>query len=117
MGKKKSDGVNRAEAVRVALAEGKETPEEGVAFIKDRYGVDMPKAVFSSYKSQEKAKKNKAAGATPAKRGRPPAAATPAAKPSTNGQSNPADLARAVKSLVTQYGADAVKGMAEVFAE
>ena len=37
-----ADGpVSRTDAVKAALGEGKETPEEGVSFIKERYGIEM----------------------------------------------------------------------------
>jgi hypothetical protein len=46
-------------------------------------------------------------------RGTGPHKPAPAVAPA----SNPAELARQVKALVGLYGADAVKGMADVFAE
>ena len=99
------------EAVIAALAAGKESPPDGVKYIKDTFDIDLTKGNFSTIKSQIK----KAAGESKpaAKPGRP--ASKPSVAPSMNG--DPATLARQVKSLVAQYGAAAVKGMVEVFAE
>jgi hypothetical protein len=124
MGKKKdaeapaapAEKITQRVAVQRAIAAGKDSPPDGVAYVKEQFGITLNNGSFSTIKSQLK----KAGGmvTSPGKRGRPAGVkATPAAAPSSNGHGNPADLARAVKSLVTQYGADAVKGMAEVFAE
>jgi membrane-associated protease RseP (regulator of RpoE activity) len=106
--------ISKADAVRAALAEGKDSPEEGVEFIKTKYGIEMTKPTFSSYKAQDKARKAKAGNGKPA-----PAAPRP--KPvaaSSNGHAgNPAELAREVKALVEKFGAVAVKEMTDVFAE
>jgi hypothetical protein len=48
--------VKKIDMARAALAEGLDNPAEAVAWIKARYGIDLPKAQFSSYKSQLKAK-------------------------------------------------------------
>src|SRR3954452_22629614 len=47
-------GITKAEAVRRALAAGKESPEEGVDYIKRQFGIDMAKQHFSASKSQIK---------------------------------------------------------------
>jgi hypothetical protein len=115
MAKQKAEGkITQREAVTQALAAGQELPPDGVKFIKDTFGMEMTNGNFSTLKSQIK----KAAGESkPAgKPGRPAGAkATSAAKPSANG--NPADLARQVKALVGQYGAETIRDMVEVFAK
>lgn len=117
MAKKKNGGMSMMEAVRQTLAAGVDKPTAGIAHIKEKFGLDIPAGIFSSYKSQI----GKAAGKKPGKRGRKPGRpagsgpATPAA--STNGGHGVSiRLARDVKKLVEEYGSDAVKGMADVFA-
>jgi hypothetical protein len=81
-------------------------PEEGVAWIKEKFGIDFTRAQFSTYKSAERAKKGNGVQAKPAALPRPA---------SSNGSA--ADLARQVKVLVQQYGAGAVKEMVSVFSD
>jgi hypothetical protein len=113
MAKKKEGGPTKAHAVREALKEGIEAPQDGVAYVKEKFGLDITAQQFSTYKSIEKNrktnKKGDESGPAPARRSqrlKVPAAA-----------SNPAELARQVKELVQQYGAAAVTDMAAVFAD
>lgn len=110
--------LTQRQAVEKALAAGKDTPTLGVPYIKEQFGITLNNGAFSTIKSQLK----KASGAAPSGRGRKPGRPASANGGSGgfivgNGKANPADLARAVKLLVSQYGAEAVKSMAEVFAE
>ena len=97
--------LTQREAVRRALAAGKDSPAEGVVFLKEEFGITLNNQAFSTLKSQLK----KAEGGT-AGRGRRGAA---------HGRTDPhaVELARAVKLLVTRYGAQAVADMATIFAE
>jgi hypothetical protein len=124
MGKKKdtegaAEKITQKEAVKRAIAAGKDSPGDGVAYVKDQFGITLNNGAFSTIKSQLK----KASGATTRGRkpGRPAASANGVARTggmtSSGKTPNPADLARGVKLLVSQYGAEAVKSMAEVFAE
>src|SRR4051794_8332648 len=104
MARKKAEAgqISKADAVRAALKEGYEKPE-GVAFIKDRYGIDMHNQMFSSYKSQEKARAAK-------KGAEPEGGSSTAGRPAGRGGSSvnngkAAELARAVKQLIELYGA------------
>jgi hypothetical protein len=113
MAKKKDGGPTKAHAVREALKDGIDTPQDGVAYVKEKFGLDITAQQFSTYKSIEKSNKKKKkgdeSGPAPARRSQPlkvPATA-----------SNPADLARQVKGLVQQYGAAAVSDMVAVFGE
>lgn len=100
--------ITKTEAVRRALADGADTPAEGVAYAKEKFGLDITPQQFSTYKSIAKKK----AGGGSAGRGRRSSAAY------GNGQAaGSAALARDVKRLVETYGADAVTDMAKVFAE
>jgi hypothetical protein len=114
MAKKNEEGtVSKMEAVRQTLAHGIEKPQEGVDHIKEKFGLDVPTGIFSSYKSAINSKK----GSTPGKRGRKPKSATTGTSSVSNDNGkNVLQLAQEVKALVGKYGADAVKGMADVFA-
>ena len=104
--------VSKMEAVRQILAAGVEKPKEAVAAIKEKFGIDIPTAIFSSYKSAIA----KSAGKTPGKRGRKPRSVGAMAARSAGAENNGVSLARDVKKLVDAHGAAAVKEMADVFA-
>ena len=53
---------SKAEMVRSAVTAGMESPGEGTAWIKEHYGVDLPKPMWSSYRAQAKAREAKAGG-------------------------------------------------------
>lgn len=111
MARKKADGkMTKADAVRAAIADGADSPADGVAYIKSKFGIDITPQHFSSYKSQQRAK----AGKAPGRRGRKPGAV---AVPRATANGNPADLARQIKGLIGQYGAVAVNEMVAVFAD
>jgi len=104
MAKRRTDGgVSKMDAVRQALAEGKDKPQDGAAYIKEKFGIEIAPQMFSSYKGLLKKK-----GANGRRRGRRSNAA---------GSGNPAELARQVKSLVAAYGAAAVSDMLAVFSD
>lgn len=116
-----TEKVSKADAVRAALSEGADTPPEGIAFIKAKFGIDITPAHFSSYKSQEKARlAKKAAGGVPARRGRAPkgapaTVAVVAPSPSSNGPAGLAIQVEAIKSLVDMLGVDQVVSIARLF--
>ena len=123
MAKKTEDAaeatVSKMEAVRQTLTAGIEKPQEAVAHIKEKFGLEVPTAIFSSYKSAINSKK----GSKPGKRGRKAKAESAVIQGSRssaelkgNFAGNGIILAKDVKALVEKYGADAVKGMADVFA-
>jgi hypothetical protein len=103
--------ITQREAVQRALAAGKDQPSEGVVFVKESFGIELNKQAFSTLKSQLKS----AAGKPSEPRQEP---AVPAA-PNSNGKrpSDAVELARAVKLLVQQHGAEAMAEMAGVFAD
>src|SRR5689334_17278087 len=106
--------ISKMEAVRRTLAEGVQSPTDGVAFIKERFGLDVSTAMFGAYKSQLKAKAgagSKGKGKPGRKLGRKPAEAR-AAAPAAG---NPLEAARAVKEMVERYGAETVRGMVDLF--
>src|SRR4051812_41647119 len=46
--------VSKTDAIRAAMAEGIESPGEGVDFIRKRFGIEMSKGHFSATKSKLK---------------------------------------------------------------
>jgi hypothetical protein len=106
--------ITQRQAVERALAAGKDLPSEGVSFVKDTFGMTLSNQAFSTLKSQIKSGARKPAR-TQSKSVASPAVATP----STNGKhrGDAVELARAVKQLVQQHGAEAVAEMAKVFAD
>jgi hypothetical protein len=110
------EGMSKADAVRAALSEGIEAPQEAVAFIKHRFGIEMGAQHFSSVKSQQK----KREGAPAARRGRKPKQAAadgyvaPPPRPAASGGSDLLDAMEAMKPLIAQYGADQVKRIVDL---
>ena len=112
--------VSKADAVRAALAEGIDSPDEGVAFIRERFGIEMGKTMWSSYKSQEKTRQAKASGGDRPRVGRPPVTPSasivpPAPAPAAARNGSVADSLKTVKELVDRLGADEVIKIAEIF--
>lgn len=64
--------------VRAAVADGMESPGDGVAWTKAHHGVEMPGQMWSCYRSQARARETRAAGGehTPRARNTAPARAT-----------------------------------------
>lgn len=92
--------ISKMEAVRRTLAAGVEKPQEGVEYVRREFGLEIPTPVFSSYKSQIRAKDNSS---------RPRSA-----RGRVSPVGDPVELARDVKELVQRYGADAVRDMIDV---
>lgn len=101
--------MNKADAVRAAIADGMGSPEEGVAYILKKFGLEVTKPQFSTYKSLDKKRGGKKTTRAPRA-----AASTPAAVPS-NGSIGVAGSVEAIKSLVDQLGADQVVSIARLF--
>lgn len=119
--------VSKADAVRHALKEGKDNPTEGCQFILDTYGIQIEPPMFSSYKSQIRAKEAQGGGSEPAKRGRKPGSGAgggvvhvPAAKPgrsSGGGLGEAADIVVSLKNLLRVHGYDDVKKILDALAD
>ena len=54
--------TTKADAVRAAIAEGVLKPQDACTWIKEKFGIEITPAHFSSYKSQEGKKGNTRAG-------------------------------------------------------
>jgi hypothetical protein len=110
--------VSKAEAVRQALAAGKEMPEEGVAYLLDNFGIVMDRQTFSSNKAQEKARQAKKAEASAkSKPGRKPKAAVEghaAPVPKHRGNGDVLETLEALKPLIASHGADRVKRLVDL---
>jgi hypothetical protein len=100
--------MTKTAAVLAAINEGVDTPSRGVGYVKEKFGVEVTPQQFSIIKSQAK---KKAGG------GRSGGSERVSRVSSRNGAPAAAALARQVKMLVDQYGAEAVKDMAGVFAD
>jgi hypothetical protein len=116
--------ISKAAAVRDALEQGEDGPEDGVAYIKKIHGIEMTRQTFSSYKTQEKARQAKK-GASKGKPGRKPRQlaetsqtvdgyVAPPEKPKSAGEPDVLLALEGVKELVNQFGADKVKRMVDL---
>jgi hypothetical protein len=109
-----AEKITQRVAVQRALDAGKDSPPDGVKFVKEQFGITLNNGGFSTIKSQI----NKAKGTSKprGKPGRPAGAkAAPAAKPSANGVPNMALQVEAIKTLVETLGVDQVVAIAQLF--
>ncbi|HEV2555450.1 MAG TPA: hypothetical protein VGV17_16980 [Bosea sp. (in: a-proteobacteria)] len=106
--------MTKAAAVRAAVAAGKSKPADAVQWIKEQHGIEITPQHFSSYKSSQARKDG--VGSSGGRRGRRPAATgfAPISSRHRVNSGGGVDLAKQLKSLVTQYGADEVSGMLAV---
>lgn len=109
--------MTKTEAIRRALAAGHEGPQDGTAYIRREFGIEVAPQHFSATKSQLKSRE----GSKKGKPGRKPReAAGPAESRPAASQAAPAggdmidDLA-AVKHLVQKLGADQVRKIVGLF--
>jgi len=109
--------ISKAAAVRDALEQGEDSPEDGVAYIKKIHGIEMTRQMFSSYKAQQKARDAKKEAAPKGKPGRKPKAAAapaiegylaPPPKPAPPGGSDLLDAMEAMKPLIASLGKEQV---------
>lgn len=111
--------VSKADAVRAALAEGIDSPDDGVAFLKKRFGIEIDKPTWSSYKSAEKTRQAKAAGGEKPKLGRPPLHQPSVESPmSTSPQGKAPNVVQSlesIKDLVETLGVEQVVAIAKLF--
>jgi hypothetical protein len=107
--------VSKAEAVRAAIDAGMETPDEGIAFVKTHYGLEITKPHFSAVKSDYK----KRSSAPPGRPGRKPRAAVegylaPPPRPATDDAPDLLAAMEAIKPLVASLGPDRVKRIVDL---
>ncbi len=97
--------VSKADAVRAAMKEGVSKPQEAVAFIKEKFGLDISTGMFSNYKS-----------VLGKKDGSKPLKGVPGNK--NTGLSGSVDIesVEKIRDLVGRCGAEGVKQMVNLFA-
>lgn len=113
--------VSKTDAVRAALQAGADMPEEGVAFVKRHYDIEMTRQRFSTTKSKIKADAETKSAATSPRVSRKRSGSTevastlsPAPTPSIPAE---ADLLRAMetmKPLIATLGAEKVKRIVDL---
>ena len=117
------EAASKTDAVRQALAAGFEGPQEGTAYIRQEFGIEIAPPHFSAVKSQLKKKGDSgAADGRKGKRGRPKGSTSkavegylaPPPKPAASGGSDLLDAMEAMKPLIAQYGADQVKRIVDL---
>ena len=114
--------ASKAEAVRQALSAGFEGPQEGTAYIRQEFGIEMAPQHFSAVKSQLKKKLDSGTPAVRKGRGRPKGSKSqavqgylaPPPKPPADGGADLIDTLEALKPLIAQYGADKVKRIVDL---
>ena len=121
--------MSKTDAIRAAMAEGIESPGDGVDFIRKNFGLEMSKQHFSATKSKLKSmegqgeKKADPAKAAP-KAGAPKAAAerkpealverqTPQGR-AAGGEGDLLDLMEQMKPLIAEHGADKLKRIVDL---
>ena len=117
--------ISKAAAVRDALEQGEESPEDGVAYIEKVHGIEMTRQTFSSYKAQQKARdaKKGASKGKPSRKPRQVAESSqaidgylaPPPKPApSGGQPDLIEAMEAMKPLVASLGAEKVKRLVDL---
>jgi hypothetical protein len=109
--------ITKSEAVRRAISAGFDKPVEGVAYIKDQFGIDIGPTHFSAVKTTEKKKEEAKAKGKP---GRKPKSyafegnSASASKPAAKTGSDLLAAMEAMKPLVAALGAEKVKRIADL---
>jgi len=113
-----SPTVSKADMVRAALAEGMETPNDGLGFIKSKFGVNFPRPMWSPYKAQIRAQEQKKALKRSETSRKPKGAESSGSTPRVARKSDPdvdlLDTMEAMKPLVEKLGAEKVKRIADL---
>ena len=113
--------MSKTDAIRAAVAEGIESPGDGVDFIRRRFGLEMSKQHFSATKSKLKSMEG---AKTSAPKAAPKSAAKRKPHPVEDSQTPPErsagrdggllDALEQMKPLIAQYGPDHVKRMVDL---
>jgi hypothetical protein len=117
--------MSKTDAIREAMAEGIESPGDGVDFIRKRFGLEMSKGHFSATKSKLKSsegqggKKTAPAKAAPAKAAaksgpEPVAERQRATSRPASGEGNLLDLMEQMKPMVDEHGVDTLKRIVDL---
>jgi hypothetical protein len=111
-----TQSVTKSEAVRRAIAAGKAMPNEGVAYIKETFGLDLSPAHFSNIKSTTGGKK-KRPGRPKGSKNMAKADEIVAAAPRAAARANAAidiEAIQQVKELVKTLGMPTVKTLVDM---
>lgn len=112
--------VSKSAAAREAIAQGIDSPDDAVAFIKQRFGIEMSKPHFSAVKSQLKKREAGGEAAPKGRPGRKPKAAIEGylAPPKVvpTGEGDLLEALEAMKPLVASLGAEKVKRIVDLLA-
>jgi hypothetical protein len=117
------EAASKTDAIRQALGAGFDGPQEGTAYIRQEFGIEIAPSHFSAVKSQLKKKASTGvADGRKGKRGRPKGSTSqavegylaPPPSPAASGGSDLLDAMEAMKPLIAQYGADQVKRIVDL---
>jgi hypothetical protein len=100
--------ISKAQAVRLALKEGVDTPAEISAFTKAKFGLDIPAKQASVYRYQITAKERKGTSATTKK------LIPAAAKHGGGGETDLIGAMEMLKPLVKEHGAERLKKIVDL---
>lgn len=107
--------ISKVDAVRRALAEGADTPEDGTDYIRKTFGIEMTRQHFSSTKSQLKSRGAKKGDGKPGRKPRSmEGILSPPKTRAANGEGDLLAALEAIKPLVASLGVEKVKKIAEL---
>lgn len=92
---------SKMDAVREALAEGMDSPEDGTNYVKAKYGFEMSRQMFSTYKANIKRREAMLSGHASGTR-------VPV------GSADMFEILAGMKALVAEHGAERVKQMVDL---
>jgi hypothetical protein len=116
--------MSKTDAIRAAMAEGIESPGDGVDFIRKRFGLEMSKGHFSATKSKLKSSEGQGGKKAAPAKAAPKAAAKSrpehvaerqraTARPAS-GEGNLLDLMEQMKPMVDEHGVDTLKRIVDL---
>jgi hypothetical protein len=107
---------SKAEAVRILLGEGADSADEAIPAIKERFGLNVTRQQFSTYKSIEKTKrKGRSRRSGGLRKAESTPSAAPAAASTAVGQADMVDDLAVVKRLVERLGGEQVRKLVGLF--
>lgn len=119
MAKNATQTISKSEAVRQAIAAGKTMPNEGIAYIKETFGIKLSSNHFSNIKSSATGKKKKRGrpkGSKSSPKPEPVAVAMPGATAAPRSKGIDIEAVQQVKDLVGKLGADTAKRLVDTLA-
>jgi hypothetical protein len=116
--------MSKTDAIRAAMAEGIESPGDGVDFIRKRFGLEMSKGHFSATKSKLKSSEGQGGKKSAPAKAAPKAAAKSRPEPveerkaatarPAGGEGNLLDLMEQMKPMVEAHGVDRLKRIVDL---